>query len=89
MQIPDPKKWKMKIIIYLLIYNILSLSVVVVLFIHSSQFVIRLVIHPYKFLIPEEEDDGRGGGRKTTNGGSSSLKHIRKTRFKKEKENRN
>jgi hypothetical protein len=25
--------------------------------------VIRLVIHPSKFLIPEEEDDGRGGGR--------------------------
>jgi hypothetical protein len=24
--------------------------------------VIRPVIHPSKFLIPEEEDDGRGGG---------------------------
>jgi hypothetical protein len=26
---------------------------------------IRPVIHPSKFLIPEEEDDGRGGGGKT------------------------
>jgi hypothetical protein len=26
--------------------------------------VIRPVIHPSNFLIPEEEDDGRGGGRK-------------------------
>jgi hypothetical protein len=32
------------------LYNILSLSVVVVLSIHSSQFVIRPVIHPSKQL---------------------------------------
>jgi len=37
--------------------------VVVVLSIHRP--VIRPVIHPSKFLIPEEEDDGRGGGGKT------------------------
>jgi hypothetical protein len=29
-----------------------------------SSVVIRPVIHPSNFLIPEEEDDGRGGGRK-------------------------
>jgi hypothetical protein len=28
----------------------------------SIRLIIRLVIHPSKFLIPEE-DDGRGGGR--------------------------
>jgi hypothetical protein len=28
----------------------------------SIRHIIRLVIHPFKFLIPEEEDDGRGGG---------------------------
>jgi hypothetical protein len=28
----------------------------------SSFSSIRLVIHPSKFVIPEEEDDGRGGG---------------------------
>jgi hypothetical protein len=28
----------------------------------SIRPVIRLVIHPSNFLIPEEEDDGRGGG---------------------------
>jgi hypothetical protein len=33
-------------------------------------FVIRLIIHPFKFLILEE-DDGRGGGRRRTNGSSS------------------
>jgi hypothetical protein len=38
----------------------------------SIQFVIHLVIHLSKFLIPEEED-GRGGGRRRRNGGSSSL----------------
>jgi hypothetical protein len=26
--------------------------------------VIRSIIHPSKFLVPEEEDDGRGGGRR-------------------------
>jgi len=30
----------------------------------SIRPVIRLVIHPSKFLIPEEEDDGRGGGQR-------------------------
>ncbi len=44
------------------LYNILSLFVVVLLSIHASQFVIRPVIRPSKFLIPEEEDDGTGGG---------------------------
>jgi hypothetical protein len=34
----------------------------------SIRIVIHLVIHPSKFLIPEEEDDGRGGGRRRTNG---------------------
>jgi hypothetical protein len=34
--------------------------VVVVLF--SIRLVIRLIIHPSKFLILEEEDDGRGEG---------------------------
>jgi len=29
----------------------------------SIRPVIRLIIHPSKFLIPEEEDDGRGGGK--------------------------
>jgi hypothetical protein len=38
-----------------------------------EKFVIRPVIHPSKFLIPEEEDDGIGGGRRRTNGGSSSI----------------
>jgi hypothetical protein len=38
-----------------------------------EKFVIRPVIHPSKFFIPEEEDDGRGGGRRRTNGGSSSI----------------
>jgi hypothetical protein len=30
----------------------------------SIRPVIRLIIRPSKFLIPEEEDDGRGGGRR-------------------------
>jgi hypothetical protein len=30
----------------------------------SSSIVIRLIIHPSNFLIPEEKDNGRGGGRK-------------------------
>jgi hypothetical protein len=51
----------------------LVLSGVVVLSIHASQFVIRTVIHPSKFLIPEEEDDGKGGGGRRTNGSISSL----------------
>jgi hypothetical protein len=29
-----------------------------------SSVVIRPVIYPSNFLIPEEEDDGRGGGRR-------------------------
>ncbi len=37
---------------------------VVVLSIHASQFVIRPVIHPSKFLILKEEDDGMGGRRR-------------------------
>jgi hypothetical protein len=43
-------------LIYL--YNILGWSSF-----SSIRRVIRSVIHPSKFLIPEEEDDGRGGGR--------------------------
>jgi hypothetical protein len=31
----------------------------------SIRPVTRPIIHPSKFLIPEEEDDGRGGGGKT------------------------
>jgi hypothetical protein len=30
----------------------------------SIRLVIRPVIPPFKFLIPEEEDDGTGGGRR-------------------------
>jgi hypothetical protein len=40
------------------LYNILGWSSF-----PSIRPVILLVIHPSKFLIPEEEDDGRGGGR--------------------------
>jgi hypothetical protein len=37
---------------------------VVRLSIHASQFIIRPVIRPSKFFIPEEEGDGTGGGRR-------------------------
>jgi len=54
-------------IIYIFIYNILGF--VQLRWSWSSFPSIRLiichVIHPSKFLIPEEEDDGRGGGGKT------------------------
>jgi hypothetical protein len=46
------------------IYNILSLSGGGRPS-HPSVPSICPVIHPSKFLIPEEEDDGRGGGGKT------------------------
>jgi hypothetical protein len=46
---------------YIFLYNILGFVRLRWLSFPS----IRPVIHPSKFLIPEEEDDGRGGGRKT------------------------
>jgi hypothetical protein len=49
------------------VLSIYIISLVLSLRWWSSSFpsihpVIRFVIHPSKFLIPEEEDDGRGGG---------------------------
>jgi hypothetical protein len=45
------------------IYNILGFVRLRWSSFSSIRPVIRPVIHPSKFLIPEEEDDGRGGGR--------------------------
>jgi hypothetical protein len=47
---------------YIFIYNILGFVRLWSSF-PSIHPVIRPVIHPSKFLIPEEEDDGRGGRR--------------------------
>jgi hypothetical protein len=46
---------------FILLYNILGF--VRLRWWWSSFPSIRPVIHPSKFLIPEEEDDGRGGGK--------------------------
>jgi hypothetical protein len=45
------------------IYNILGFVRLRWSSFSSIRPVIRPVIHPSKFLIPEEEDDGRGGGK--------------------------
>ncbi len=51
-------------LLFIFTYNILSLSGGGRPFHPSVPF--RPVIHPSKFLIPEEEDDGRGGGGMAT-----------------------
>ncbi len=55
--------FKNYIYIYLFLYNIIGFVRLRWSSFPSIRPVIRLVIHPSKFLIPEEEDDGRGGGR--------------------------